>query len=405
MSCLCICTGCRKSANYDVICYIFIYERLLGNVMSGQYMEENNVENTLELGEKSFSKQNYQFWVLQTAGWFGYAIVVFLAIIRPQLNHIDFNLSGQLINLLLETLSGFLLSYLQWLLIQKIVHFPLKRTLFLSFFSAAILGVLFNIIKLSFFKVIVHGQRWNEAWDMLEFGGWLLFSLTTMFVWTSIFFIMLYNTKLQKEHEMLLRAQTAAKDAQLQMLRYQLNPHFMFNTINAISTLIYKSENDKANEMLDKLCEFFRYSLDKNDKSRTTLQNEIKLLNLYLSIEKVRFGARLNVELDICHNTTMCIVPSMLLQPLVENAIKHAIELRKEGGTISIKANIVNKRLMIAIIDDGQGINKKVSEGFGIGLSNTKARLDAMFNGDYNVNLASSVGDGATVSISIPYEK
>ncbi|WP_448548476.1 sensor histidine kinase [Thalassotalea fusca] len=357
----------------------------------------------LELGTHAFSKQNNQFWVLQIAGWFGYALVVFLAIIRPQIPQPDFNMSGQLLNLLVETLSGFLLSYLQWLFIRRIVHLPLNQTLTLSFLSAATLGIVFNVIKLSSFKVIIYHQRWNEAWDMLEFGGWLLFSVTTMFVWTSIFFIMLYNTRLQKEHEMLLRAQTATKEAQLQMLRYQLNPHFMFNTMNAISTLIYKHENDKANDMLDKLCEFFRYSLDKNDKSVSTVQQELELLELYLSIEKVRFGERLNIEFDIAPEVLNCHVPSMLLQPLIENAIKYAVELRKEKGTIMIRAYREAERLCISVIDEGKEISHKAEEGFGIGISNTRARLDAMFNGDFELNFSNSLPHGTTVSISMPF--
>ncbi len=368
-------------------------------------MESNNVHSTLEVGKYAFSKQSHQFWTLQFAGWLGYAVIVFFAIVRPQMHQADFNLSGQFINLLLETLCGFFLSYLQWRIIQKIVHLPVKHTLLLSFLSAATLGVFFNVFKLSAFKMLVHNQVWNEAWSMLEFGGWLLFSLTTMFVWTSIFFIMLYNTKLQKEHEMLLRAQTAAKDAQLQMLRYQLNPHFMFNTMNAISTLIFKNENDKANEMLDKLCEFFRYSLDKNDKSKTSLQKELALLDLYLSIEKVRFGERLQVTLDIADETMGCKVPSMLLQPLVENAIKYAIELRKEGGTICIHSSRVKDRLVIKVKDNGLPVNNSVSEGFGIGISNTKARLNAMFNGEFDINLHNKTEGGTTVTINIPFQK
>lgn len=368
-------------------------------------MQETNKESRLELAPNTFSNINRQFWTLQIAGWLGYAIVVFIAIVRPQLDDPGFNFSGQIINLLVETLSGFVLSYIQWLLIRRVVHLPLNITLALSFIFAAILGLVYNIIKLSCYKVIVYNQPWNEAWNMLEFGGWLLFSLTTMFVWTAIFFVMLYNTRLQKEHEMLLRAQTAAKDAQLQMLRYQLNPHFMFNTMNAISTLIYKHDNDKANEMLDMLCEFFRYTLDKNDKSNTSLKKEIELLDLYLSIEKVRFGERLNIKMDICSSVLNAQVPSMLLQPLVENAIKFAIEPNKLPGTIIIMAKHEHDRLVLKIIDDGEGIKPKSKAGFGIGLTNTKARLDAMFNSNYEINISQGDNKGTEVYISIPFEK
>ncbi len=368
-------------------------------------LKEYGDESFLAMEPKAFSKQSHQFWTIQIAGWAGYALVVFLAIIRPQFDSPGFNLSGQIMNLIAETMSGFVLSYLQWLFIQRIVHLPLKKILFLSFSFAAFLGIIYNIIKLSSFKVIVYNQHWNEAWDMLEFGGWLMFSLTTMFAWTSIFFIMLYNTKLQKEHERLLKAQTLAKDAQLQMLRYQLNPHFMFNTMNAISTLILKNENDKANEMLDKLCEFFRYTLDFKAKSKTTLRKELELLELYLSIEKVRFGERLQVQLEISDSAIKCQVPNMLLQPLVENAIKYAIEPRKGGGKVTIKAMCSDNRLVLSVLDDGYGESDKAEKGFGIGISNTKARLDAMFNGDYEINLIATPEEGATVEISMPIEK
>lgn len=368
-------------------------------------MDVNTTNNPLEMGDQAFFKQSHQFWTLQITGWLGYAFVVFIAIIRPQFDDVNFNLSGQIINLFLETASGFILSYIQWKFIQKILHFPLNKMLLFSFVFAALLGVLYNVLKLSFFKVVVFHQQWNESWDMLEFGGWLLFSLSTMFVWNSIFFVMLYNTKLQKEHEMLLRAQTSAKDAQLQMLRYQLNPHFMFNSMNSISTLIYKHENDKANDMLDKLCEFFRYSIDKKAKTKTTFKKELSLLELYLSIEKVRFAERLNINMEINESALNCQVPSMLLQPLVENSIKYAIEPRKEPGFITIKAEHINDRLEIYIIDNGYGQNKKVSHGFGIGMTNTKARLDAMFNGDYEINISENSDKGTTVFISMPFER
>lgn len=365
-------------------------------------LEAQTNEPALNITPQAFSKQSHQFWTLQVAGWLGYAFVVFFAIIQPQFNTPDFNLKGQLLNLMVETFSGFILSYTLWQIIHKTVLLPLKTSLIISFLSASLLGLVYNVIKLSSYKVIVYDQPWNYGWNMLEFGGWLLFSLATMFVWTSIFFIMLYNTRLQKEHEMLLRAQTFAKDAQLQMLRYQLNPHFMFNTMNAISTLILKNENNKANEMLDKLCEFFRYSLDKNSKSITTLYKELALLDLYLSIEKVRFGERLNVELFIEDEVIDCRVPTMFLQPLVENAIKYAIEPKKQPGKIMICAKPLAEHLCLYIIDDGDGQPNKVSDGFGIGISNTKARLEAMFNGDYSVDITENNQGGTTVTIMLP---
>ena len=238
---------------------------------------------------------------------------------------------------------------------------------------------------------------------MLEFGGWLLFSLTTMFVWTSIFFIMLYNTRLQKEHERLLKAQTAAKDAELQMLRYQLNPHFMFNTMNAISTLIFKSENDKANEMLDKLCEFFRYTLDRSDRITTTLKKELELLELYISIEKARFGERLIVKIESDANALEGQVPYMILQPIVENAIKYAVEPNKQGGEIGIQTHKVGERLQIMVIDNGKERKGEVREGLGIGMANTKARLDAMFSGDYEFSISENKFGGTTVTVGFPF--
>ncbi|MDU0354215.1 hypothetical protein RS130_09950 [Paraglaciecola aquimarina] len=152
-------------------------------------MQPIEEENTLDLGAQAFVKQSFQFWSLQFSGWIGYALVVFIAIIRPQLDSPSFNFSGQMLNLFVEVSSGFVLSYLQWLFIRKIVHLPLKKTLFLSFFSAGVLGIVFNVIKLASYKTVVYNQAWHEQWSMLEFGGWFLFSLSAMFVWTAIFLL------------------------------------------------------------------------------------------------------------------------------------------------------------------------------------------------------------------------
>ena len=229
-----------------------------------------------------------------------------------------------------------------------------------------------------------------------------MFSLATMFVWTAIFFIMLYNTRLQKEHERLLRARTEAKDAQLQMLRYQINPHFMFNTMNAISTLIYKKDNDRAGEMLDQLCSFFRYSLMQDAQQKSTFAKELELLELYLSIEKVRFGDKLNVTLDIDSNTLAAQVPTLFLQPIVENAIKYGIEARKQNGRIVISAKITEGIITIIVFNEGSKQTEEPESGFGIGLMNTKERLTAMYSKPCKLNVEYSQ-TGTYVNIEIPY--
>mgnify|MGYP003870514841 CR=1 FL=1 len=363
---------------------------------------ESQVNANLEIEPQTFSKQSHQFWTLQISGWLGYAIVVFMAIIHPQFDDPNFNLTGQLLNLLIETLSGFSLSVLLWAIIRKTVHRPLNQTLFLSFFSAAVLGLVFNVIKLASYKTVVYGQVWYEELNLLEFGGWFLFSLTTMFVWTAIFFVMLYNTKLQKEHEMLLRAQNAAKEAQLQMLRYQLNPHFMFNTMNAISTLIYKQDNQTAGEMLDQLCAFFRYSLEQKSDQKATLKKELELLDLYLSIEKVRFADKLTVKWLVEDASHSALVPTLLLQPIVENAIKYSIEASKQNGSIEIKTELIGKRVRISIKDSGSDKQQTSDSGFGIGLKNTKERLATMYNDNYQLSIEHKA-DGTQVSLTIPY--
>ncbi|KZN46650.1 sensor histidine kinase [Pseudoalteromonas luteoviolacea] len=337
-------------------------------------------QSELTISLQAFSKQSHQFWSLQILGWIGYTVVVFISIIHPQFDDSNFNLIGQLLNLAVEVGFGFILSFLQWSIIRRIVHWPLKRTLIASFVSAAILGLVFNIIKLASYKTIVYNQVWYQELNMLEFGGWFLFSVSTMFVWTAIFFIMLYNARLQKEHEMLLRAQTAAKDAQLQMLRYQLNPHFMFNTMNAISTLIMKKENDMAQEMLDKLCDFFRASLQHDTSDASHLGKELELIELYLSIEKVRFGERLKVNFDIDDKAKQAKIPPLVLQPIVENAIKYGVEARKQQSLIDIQVTKQDEHLKVLVENDGGVSSKPNEKGFGIGLSNTKERLETFFS-------------------------
>src|SRR5213075_1405927 len=164
-----------------------------------------------------------------------------------------------------------------------------------------------------------------------EFFAQTMSSTYLLLCWTGIYFGIKYYESLQQQREATLRAATLAQEAQLKMLRYQLNPHFLFNTLNAISTLILDSENRTANQAVLRLSEFLRYTLDQDPMKKVTLRQEIEALDLYLGTERLRFGERLRLEYAIEESALEALVPSLLLQPLLENSLKYAVSAREQG--------------------------------------------------------------------------
>lgn len=182
-----------------------------------------------------------------------------------------------------------------------------------------------------------------------------------------------------------LTAQLA--DARLDALRMQLNPHFLFNSLNTVLVLVRDKETTAASRMLELLADVLRQVLDTDRPREVPLRDELQFVERYLSIEQVRFSDRLRVELSIDERAASALVPDLIMQPLVENAIRHGVARRAEAGTISISARIVGETLELAVRDDGAGI-ARLAEG--VGLSNTKERLQALY------------GDAASVTISEP---
>jgi LytS/YehU family sensor histidine kinase len=189
------------------------------------------------------------------------------------------------------------------------------------------------------------------------------------------------------------------------MLRYQLNPHFLFNTLNAISTLVLDGQNRTANLAVSRLSEFLRYTLDQDPMKRVTLGQELDALDLYLNIEKLRFGDRLKLEFDVDERAKSALVPSLLLQPLVENAMKYAVAPREQGGTVTISAGIEGEWLRLAVIDDGPGLAPAASSaaGRGVGLRNTRERLKVLYGDAHSVEVAGAT-PGLSVGMRLPLE-
>ena len=247
-----------------------------------------------------------------------------------------------------------------------------------------------------------------EIYEKVSFVEGNVSSWTVMLAWTSLYFAIKYYRIFQDMRESALKSSAMAHEAQLKMLRYQLNPHFLFNTLNAISTLILEKDNELANRMVTRLSSFLRYSLDNDPMQKITLQQELTALQLYLDIEKVRFEDRLNLELDISDEAAQAMIPSLLLQPLVENAIKYGIARSEEGGTLRIAAKVFAGDLLIQLSDDGPGCNLEqghIPNGKGVGLRNTRERLAELYGHEHGFRLSKTEPHGLTISIRIPFEK
>jgi two-component system, LytTR family, sensor kinase len=198
------------------------------------------------------------------------------------------------------------------------------------------------------------------------------------------------------------RLEASLARAKLETLRMQLNPHFLFNTLNSISVLAMKGERQRVVTMLARLSELLRMSLD-NTQSEVRLADEVRVLGHYIEIEKVRFADRLTVDLDVEATALDALVPSMILQPLVENALRHGVGGKPGPGRVMIDAAIRDGALVIGVHDTGPGFQRVSAQaGTGVGLANTRARLVQLYGDNATLMCATRTGGGATVRIELP---
>jgi two-component system LytT family sensor kinase len=208
-------------------------------------------------------------------------------------------------------------------------------------------------------------------------------------------------------HERELRTselETLLAQAKLQALRMQLNPHFLFNALNSIATLMHK-DVEAADAMLIRLSDLLRHTLDSADTHEVPLREELEFLERYLEIERTRFGQRLKVQMDIAPDTLDALVPNLALQPLVENAIKHGLEPRARPGLIQLRAWRERDLLQLQVQDDGVGLPKDRPVEEGVGFSNTRARLQQLYGEAHRFMLADAPGGGLVVRVTIPYRR
>jgi two-component sensor histidine kinase len=192
-------------------------------------------------------------------------------------------------------------------------------------------------------------------------------------------------------------------ETRLQLLSMQIQPHFLFNTLNTIAELVHE-DPDTADTMIAGLSDLLRRALDLGTTQQIPLSAELELLSRYLDIQKARFGDRLQVRVNVEDAARNAAVPVLLLQPLVENAIRHGLAARIDAGRIDIEARRAGDRLALDVTDDGTGHGDEIAPGpERVGLGNTRARLDALYGDDCRLSLARVAGGGARVSLEIPF--
>lgn len=211
--------------------------------------------------------------------------------------------------------------------------------------------------------------------------------------------VQLYNER----HRKAVALQAQLKEIQLNILQVQLRPHFLFNVLNTVSALIYEDEK-AAVQILKKIRKYLELSMGTSDKPEIPLEEELNFTNLYLDIEEERYCDRLQVEQKILPGTADALVPNMILQPLVENAIRHGISRKKGPGKLILCASRYNNHLLLEVEDSGTGfsvVENKRNEG--LGLKNTIERLRKLYDEDYKFDITDSSLGGAKVSVQIPY--
>ena len=350
----------------------------------------------------TFQDRRFQFWGLQLLGWTGWISLFF---IRDVYWGQPFE---RIWLLLVDAFAGLLLTtalrYLYHVIWDKPVYIRVFTILTASYVVAAIWQPVKNFSQFVYYDDF---RAVEEYGQLAYFSGIIGYSYFLILGWSGLYFGLKFYRLLQEERQRSIKAESMAHEAQLRMLRYQLNPHFLFNTLNAISTLILEQNTSTANAMVSKLSNFLRYSLDKDPMQKVDLDHEINTMKLYLEIEQVRFDERLNVEINVTEEASKALVPSLLLQPLVENSIKYAIASRVDGGTIKINARKFSTDLLLEVIDDGPGIEfsaAKTPSFGGVGIANTMERLNELYGDAHSCKFLPSLPHGLKIEIRIPYD-
>ena len=342
-----------------------------------------------------FDDKNKAFWVLQSIGWTGYFILRSLTGIANSMGVMF------VVHTLLLTATGYSLTLLLASLYRRLIVMRALWTVLISLGTVLLGSIAYSFIETWSFATFVRPDARPVG---VEYFSAILLDFTLLAAWSAMYYGINYYLLLEEEIDQRSRLESQASSAQLAMLRYQLNPHFLFNTLNSISTLVLLKQTERANAMLARLSSFLRYTLANEPTAQVTLAQEVETLKLYLEIEKMRFEDRLRPHFRIEADTIGARLPSLLLQPLIENAIKYAVTPSEDGADIWISAQREGKAVRIEVADSGPGTGSFVvaSPSTGVGLANIQDRLAQAYGPAHGFTTRANEQGGFSVIIEIP---
>ena len=346
-----------------------------------------------------FEDKNRAFWIFQSAGWAGYFVLRSLSGIANAMGW------SFVIHTALLTATGYSITLLMAASYRRLIKLRPIVTWLVSIVLVLLASAGFSAIEVwSYATFLSPGSRPGG----LQFFSSILLTFSLLAAWSALYYGINYYLLLEQQTDQLLRLEHQASNAQLAMLRYQLNPHFLFNTLNSISTLVLLKQTERANAMLSRLSSFLRYTLVNEPTGQVTVEQEVETLKLYLEIEKMRFEDRLRPCFEIDPAAARARLPSLLLQPLVENAIKYAVTPQEEGADIAVEARRVGEKVVLTVEDTGPGADSGYTQraelSTGVGLANIRDRLAQAYGADHRFETQTNVQGGFSVTIEIPYQ-
>jgi len=355
-----------------------------------------------------FADKNRAFWRLQLLGWGGAGLLrgmTSLANERP----VTF-----LVVVLIAAVTGFSVSTVLSVIYGQLIN---RRPFITWSATAIVLGIAVAVSAfINAWTISLYQAGSEVSFAQLVLGVFYI-DMTLLGAWTGLYYAINFFLQVEEQADRLERLEAQATSAQLAMLRYQLNPHFLFNTLNSISTLVLLKQTEPANAMLTRLSSFLRHTLVTQPGGKVTVDQEVETLKLYLGIERMRFEERLRTEFRIDPQAANARIPSLLLQPLVENAIKYGVSAQEEGARISLSAQVIGSRLRLIVSDTGPGLQGQQRNVFaisaennpsgstGVGLANIRDRLSQAYGADHRFDIESPPDGGFTVIIELPYER